>query len=210
MDLIFSILGKIVIAVGGAGIVILGLSSWIGKIWADKLMETQKHQNQKDIEEYKSKLAEQLEILKFQNEKYNHISKVQFDAAFKMYQEINENMFNAVLSLDVLLIKEEDIDEDIIEEYFSKCQNDLFQKINIFQKNIRKFAPFIDKEIYKSFLVLAKSIVKLQSQIPTLSDYLSQKDEVKSQMNEAWETHNQIVDILRNYLNTLKVQEDKE
>ena len=95
---IFALFGKVVASLGGAGLIIIGLSSWIGKIWADKLMETQRKQNQKEIEKFKSELHKELELLKAKNEKMNYITKTQFDAEFRMYQELSEACIETFIS----------------------------------------------------------------------------------------------------------------
>ena len=97
---IFALFGKVVASLGGAGLIIIGLSSWIGKIWADKLMETQRKQNQKEIEKFKSELHKELELLKAKNEKMNYITKTQFDAEFRMYQELSEACIETFISVN--------------------------------------------------------------------------------------------------------------
>ena len=37
-------------SVGGAGIIIVGISSWIGKLWADKLMKKSEYSYQRSLE----------------------------------------------------------------------------------------------------------------------------------------------------------------
>jgi hypothetical protein len=53
---------KIIIAIfgsiGGAGAIILGLSGWLGKVWADRFLEQEKAKYQKEIEQYKNQLEE--------------------------------------------------------------------------------------------------------------------------------------------------------
>ena len=44
-------------SVGGAGAIIWALSSFFGKMWANKILEKQKAKYQKEIEEYKNALS---------------------------------------------------------------------------------------------------------------------------------------------------------
>ena len=57
---IVNIISWIVISVGGAGVVILGISHWIGKIWANKFVEKHKGKYEKELEHYKSKINTRL------------------------------------------------------------------------------------------------------------------------------------------------------
>ena len=67
---IFGILGS----VGGGGAIVAGLSSWLGKVWADRLMVKET-----------AKFREDLERLTKQLERKNYVSKVRFDAEFTIY-----------------------------------------------------------------------------------------------------------------------------
>src|SRR5574344_1521432 len=126
---------------------ILGISSGlallislaVSALWAiyfNRIKEGQKAEFQKQIESLKAK-----------NEKLNYITKTQFDAEFKMYQEITEKMFNATLSFDVMILDDIQLQNSNAKEFFLKSSSDALSKINEFQKCIRKHAPFIDKKM---------------------------------------------------------------
>ena len=53
---IFQIVSGIVISVGGAGVIIWKLSSYLGEIWTKRYLESIKKEYQKEIEAYKSHL----------------------------------------------------------------------------------------------------------------------------------------------------------
>lgn len=57
---VFKIIFSALVSVGGAGVIILALSSWLGKIWSNRLIESVKKEYQKEIESYRN----QLEILR--------------------------------------------------------------------------------------------------------------------------------------------------
>jgi len=54
----------IIASVGGAGVIILGLSSWLGKIWAEQIYQKTQLRNQKEIEEIKQRYNTELEHLR--------------------------------------------------------------------------------------------------------------------------------------------------
>jgi len=53
---IFQIISGVLISVGGAGAIIWKLSSYLGKIWAEKHLESIKKEYQKEIESYRAQL----------------------------------------------------------------------------------------------------------------------------------------------------------
>ena len=61
---LFETLVVIVGSLGGTGVLILGLSAWLGKVWANRLMTNEKAQFETDLEAIKSNYTSQLEILK--------------------------------------------------------------------------------------------------------------------------------------------------
>ena len=57
---------SILAALGGGAAIIAGFSSWLGKIWAARLMEKEKARHQKDLEEFKTEAMRYLEKEKAQ------------------------------------------------------------------------------------------------------------------------------------------------
>lgn len=45
-----NLFGAIVVSLGGSSVIVFGLSSWMGKIWANKLMEKDKSKYTQEIE----------------------------------------------------------------------------------------------------------------------------------------------------------------
>lgn len=62
----------IVVALGGGGAIVIGLSSFLGKVWAQRLMEEEKHAHNQELQLLRSRLeriaAGDLEVLKKQLE----------------------------------------------------------------------------------------------------------------------------------------------
>lgn len=46
-------------SIGGAGIIIFALSNWLGKVWAARLMQSEKLEHDKELEQLRSKLESQ-------------------------------------------------------------------------------------------------------------------------------------------------------
>ncbi|NOT49578.1 MAG: hypothetical protein HOP17_17780, partial [Acidobacteria bacterium] len=74
---IFEVAGAILLSIGGAGTVIFGLSSFLGKMWASRILE-----------EEKALYSEQLEKLKHGLNLQAHSVNQIFDAEFGIYQDL--------------------------------------------------------------------------------------------------------------------------
>jgi len=51
----------VIVSVGGSGAIILGLSAWLGRLWADRLMAGQRSVYEREIEDFKAKALQSLE-----------------------------------------------------------------------------------------------------------------------------------------------------
>ena len=56
MQEILNVISLIIVSVGGTGVVILGISSFIGKIWINKFTEKYRVKYDKELENYKSEI----------------------------------------------------------------------------------------------------------------------------------------------------------
>jgi hypothetical protein len=54
---ILAIVGALLGALGGGAVLVLALSSWLGKVWAERLMEAEKARHAKDLKALESDLA---------------------------------------------------------------------------------------------------------------------------------------------------------
>jgi hypothetical protein len=67
---VFKLIGAAIVSIGGGGLIILALSSWLGKLWASRIMLTETHQLATQLEATKRDLDILKEnTLRFQNDK---------------------------------------------------------------------------------------------------------------------------------------------
>ena len=52
---VVQIAGVVVVSLGGGGGIVLGLSNWLGKVWADSLMQKERARHEQELEEFKTK-----------------------------------------------------------------------------------------------------------------------------------------------------------
>jgi len=54
---IFAISGAVIGSVGGSALIILALSTWLGKVWANRILEQDRFRYKSEIEQLKNKLT---------------------------------------------------------------------------------------------------------------------------------------------------------
>jgi len=81
MDEIFKISGAILASVGGAAAIIFALSSWLGKVWANRILEKEKLAYSSELERIKNQLHTDAEKQQF-------VFSLYFEGQFKIYNDL--------------------------------------------------------------------------------------------------------------------------
>lgn len=71
----------ILASLGGGGLIVLALSSWLGKIWANRLMANHMHSQNQAIEDLKGKLARETERYRTRLRNAEFIFQREYEAA---------------------------------------------------------------------------------------------------------------------------------
>ncbi len=152
-QIVLEIVATAIASVGGAGAIIWALSSFFGKMWANKILEKQKAEYQKDIEQYKSELSLELEKVKATNEKLTYISKVQYDIEISVIKELTRASFNlVVLGCSVAPMEKSLLqDKNIVIAKHEKFYNDYKNSYNCFLDILGESIAFVDDDIYEEY-----------------------------------------------------------
>jgi len=86
----FQLIAAILASVGGAGAIIFGLASWLGKIWAERLLSKEKQKYTEDLESFKSQLTLSTESYKVKLKKSEFIFSRECDAASALVSLIRD------------------------------------------------------------------------------------------------------------------------
>lgn len=140
MDTIFEFIGKTVLAVGGAGVIITAVSAFISKYWADLYMKKKTAQYDKQIEYYKNILELEREKYKALNEQAIHKSKIIFDTEYEIYKELSPKLISTVDELFQYLVKKR-----LSDEYLEICQT----KYLDLSSSLARYASFMEKDMYE-------------------------------------------------------------
>ncbi|WP_226649333.1 hypothetical protein [Microbulbifer variabilis] len=81
---VFVISAAILGSLGGGAGIIFGMSNWLGKVWANRLMEKEKAQYSKELESIKSSLLKDSESYKIKLKKSEFIFEKQYEAASEL------------------------------------------------------------------------------------------------------------------------------
>ena len=77
---IFEIAQAIIFSLGGGSLIVFSLSSWLGKVWAVRILAEEKAKQVKDLEEFKKELQNSTEKYKVKLKKSEFIFSKQFEA----------------------------------------------------------------------------------------------------------------------------------
>jgi len=81
---IFAISAAILTSIGGAAAIVFGFSSWLGKVWANRLMENEKNKHSRALEALKNSFHQETESYKIKLKKSELIFEKQFEAASEL------------------------------------------------------------------------------------------------------------------------------
>jgi hypothetical protein len=83
-DDVLKISASIIATLGGGSLIIFGLSSWLGKVWANRLMEKDKSKFLTDLENLKNGLVNETESYKIKLKKSEFLFEKEFEAASEL------------------------------------------------------------------------------------------------------------------------------
>lgn len=81
---VLKVVGGILVSLGGGGAIVLAMSGWLGKVWADRLMEKEKAKFSRDLEAFKHDLEARVETHKIRLKKSEFIFQKEFEAASEL------------------------------------------------------------------------------------------------------------------------------
>lgn len=78
----------ILAGLGGAGIIIMSCASWLGKVWASRILEADRLKYAGELERLRSALEEQRRMLQLGLDKAIHVHRVHFETEFRALSDI--------------------------------------------------------------------------------------------------------------------------
>ncbi len=84
----WSVALAVLASLGGGGVIVLMLSSWLGKVWANRILEKDRAKFATEIERLKGDLERQHRLLQGEIEKTIFVTRVHFETEFRALAEI--------------------------------------------------------------------------------------------------------------------------
>lgn len=123
----FSTALAVIASIGGGGLIVLGMSTWLGKVWASRILESDRR-----------RFSEELERIRGELEKTIHAHRIQFETEFKVLSEIwekvaavRQTMGGVRPTADIVTV-----DEDPTER--------LHRRLNLFREAFSKLVQAVD------------------------------------------------------------------
>ena len=101
-DEAFKLISSAIIAVGGGGAMVLALSSWLGKVWAERILIADRDKYQRQLEKLKSELTLDVERLKADLALKLEIAKRLSENQFHLYNDLWSSLCDLKISADGL------------------------------------------------------------------------------------------------------------
>ncbi|MCY9805888.1 hypothetical protein OTK51_20910 [Vibrio scophthalmi] len=173
---------ELVFQLGGYGVILVGLSAWLGKVWATRIQQSEA-----------SKLKEDLELklnhLKASLESKTHISKLQYEHEFEHYIKL-WGLVNSIPN-DIERLKG-NYDEPV------SFLNSVLDILEDRHRTIIDYAnsqyPFIEVQVFNSCIICCDSIERLRHNLNELHS------QAKSSTIEKMEIYTELNAFCRAYI----------
>lgn len=108
MDEIFKVAAAIIASIGGAGVIIFGLSSYLGRVWSERLMRKERHRFEEQLSKLKEELRReseaQLSHLKTNHDIYKETHLKEHGEKIEIYQAAIDIMAELISKLQAVLV----------------------------------------------------------------------------------------------------------
>jgi hypothetical protein len=138
-------------SLGGGGVIVVMLSSWLGKVWANRILEQDRLKYATEMEKLKSELDRTTRLFQGEIEKTLFVSKTHFETEFQILREIWQevSVVRASMSplrpqLDIVDVRQTPVER--LKESFEAYVPVVTKLI----QSVDHSSPFYPKEIYES------------------------------------------------------------
>lgn len=148
----WNLAGAVIFSIGSGGTIVWGLSSWLGKVWASRILETDR-----------LKYSQELERLRSDLDKAIHVHRVQFETEFRVLSDIWAKLSALRSAMGELRPRMDivDLDEDR-EERFTRRQKKFGEAFSAYIRAVDEQSPFYPEEIFQE-LSTALQIARRES-----------------------------------------------
>ena len=152
-------------------LIVAALSSWLGKVWADRLMQRDRAKYSEELEKLRSSLEQSQRLLQGEIEKTIFVTKTHFETEFRILREIWHEVSVVRASMSQLRPKVGIVDirqtkEERLAECFQAYAPDVLKLVQTVDRN----SPFYPKEIYETLDQLVRVALRERDDIAVSGD----------------------------------------
>ncbi len=191
------LVGSILFSVATGGAIVFALSSWLGKIWATRILQREKTELGKMVQV-------ELEHLRVGSERNLFIHKVQFEAEFDAYRTLWRAFGKATnLALSLRPVADERPAGKSEKEVLAGRYGEFAGAYNAFLHEWVRSQPFIEEEIDQKVDELSRELrlEAMQSRDPDRPNYWEDQEKNAKSINEKKEA---LVRLIRERIGILK------
>lgn len=137
---IFQVSGAIIGSVGGAAAIIFGFSTWLGKVWANRILEQDKLKYSSELEKIKNKI-------KSESDKQSLMFSLYFEGQFKLYNDLWVSLSELQNGVELLWA-----------EANSRNLKNFILVLSKAKKQIRNSALLIEPQHYREIMEVIESL----------------------------------------------------
>lgn len=153
---VFELAGAVILSLGGAGVVLWGLSGFLAKIWTNRLLEQDraryaeqldklKNDYQRDLERLKNDLETHRQRLQAHLDRTVHIHRAQFEKEFGALSEIWQRIAELRAVFEALGLRSRDAAQDA--EYLRQVTELVVPKFYALVNSVDQQSPFYPQNI---------------------------------------------------------------
>ncbi len=167
----WNVASAVLVSLGGGGLIVAAFSNWLGKVWADRLMQRDLARHAEELEKLRSNLEQSQRLLQGEIEKTLFVTKTHFETEFQILREIWQEVSVVRASMAQLRPKIGIVDvrqtkEERLAECFHAYVPDVLKLIHTVDHN----SPFYPKEICETLDQLVRVAIRERDDIAVSGD----------------------------------------
>ncbi len=204
---IFKTLAAVFVSVGGAGAIFFGLSSYLGKVWANRILESDRARFTQEIEALKAQFEATNRKLQAQLDKRVHVSRIQFETEFQGLQKVWQAIANLRSAMSPVRpeITLSSPNEDYLTR-FHENRDRFLMALSEFIKVVDSQSPFYTEEIFRAasdlIFVCKEEELDIRVRTPRQGDWFERG---KLHFSKACELSDKISQLIRERLASLEL-----
>jgi hypothetical protein len=195
---VLEIAATILLSLGGASAIVIGCASWLGKVWANRILQSDRRRYEEELERLRGDLNKAL-----------HVRRIQFETEFKVLSDIWAKLSTLRSAMGALRPRMDIVDpNETSEETFRRRRARFEEAFNAFVRAVDDQSPFYPEDIFRE-LSTALQTARRESISVALDEPEKKAEWYKegaANFRAFRESADRISSLIRNWLASLQVQ----